>query len=70
MKEKVEGEIEENVEENIEEENLVPQNLKDEKDVNVEVIINVKGDSEEESQETSEEIKGFLDAIDDIKENK
>ena len=36
------------------------------KDVNVEVIINVKDDTDDEKEESSEEIKSFLDAIDEI----
>ena len=47
------------------EENILPVNLKDEKDLNVEVIINVKGESDEETEDNSDEINRFLDSIDE-----
>ena len=53
------------MDEKIMDEKIIPDNLNEQKDVNVEVIINVKGESEEESEETSEEIKDFLDSIDE-----
>tara|TARA_Y100000389_G_scaffold202656_1_gene248595 strand:+ start:1240 stop:2247 length:1008 start_codon:yes stop_codon:yes gene_type:complete len=63
VEEQVDGH-EEIIEEQVEE-NILPVNLKDEKDLNVEVIINVKGESDEETEDNSDEINRFLDSIDE-----